>query len=310
MDEAEAERCPQEKSLKVVLRSLGIPEAKLQGDLQDFPGVEWSLWQCNKKTLQDFWDKKVRKFCVQDLCLGSDRPCQTPRFFGDSCAVLAIDLPGRDLGGALHPEISKLAKLRVLDLDGTNITGSLEVLANNTWLEYLSLRHTRVGGRLEALSKAKDLSSLDLTGTKVTGDVAALANATNLRHLRLSNMAVFGELKFLAKMKDLKKLDLANLKVVGDAAVMAKWSFIEQIDLSGTQVEFDLFQQFEPYNRTEEKWQCKWPALRFLDVSRTPQFSPAQDLLRPFAGCGKLATLKAAGCGLSGPLWPEIVYLG
>jgi len=44
-----------------------------------------------------------------------------------------------------------------------------------------------------------------------------------------------------------------------------------------------------------------------MAFSRTPQFSQAQDLLRLFAGCGWLATLKAAGCGLTGPLWPEIL---
>ena len=62
VDEAEAERCPQEESLKVVLRNLGIPEAKLQGSLRKFPGVRWSLWQCNKnqpkKMVQDFLGQK------------------------------------------------------------------------------------------------------------------------------------------------------------------------------------------------------------------------------------------------------------
>jgi len=293
-DEAEAERCPQEESLRTVLKNLGIAEAKLQGDLRNFPGVSW----------------------------GSGN--------GDSCAVGWIDFPGRDLGGALHPEISKLTELRRLDLDDTNVTGSLDVLANHTQLRRLSLRHTRVTGRLEDLPKAKHLQILDLSGTKVTGDVAALANATELGFLGLSNTAVFGELESLAKLEwleeldlsetsvsgelkslenlnDLRELDLANLKVVGNASVMAEWPKIERIDLSGTQVEFDLFQQFEPYKMWDSEWQCPLPpALRFLDVSSTPQFSQAKDLLRPFAGCGKLATLKAAGCGLSGPLWPEI----
>ena len=234
---------------------------------------------------------------------------QTPRYVGgDSCAVYAIEFPGRpDLGGSLHPQISKLPKVQYLDLDETNVSGSLDVLANNTELEYLWLRHTRVTGRLEDLSKAKRLRELDLTGTEVTGDLAALANTTKLLQLRLSNTAVFGELKSLAKLTKLTKLDLANLKVGGDVAVMAEWSKIEHVDLSGTQAQFDLFQQVEPFNRTEYKWQCKWQELRFLDVSRTPEFSQAQDLLRPFAGCGKLATLKAAGCGLSGPLWPVVI---
>ena len=252
-------------------------------------------WQCNKKGVHDFWDSNV---------------LPTPRFGGgDSCAVVwKIQFPGRrDLGGALHPETSKLTKLWVLDLGDSNVSGSLDVLANNTELERLYLRHTRVTGRLEDLPKAEELSILDLTGTEVTGDLAALANATWLNHLRLSNTAVLGELKSLAKMKRLTELDLANLKVGGDVAVMAEWSEIEHIDISGTQVEFDFFRQFQPLNRTTWEWQCPLPsALRFLDVSRTSQFSLAQKLLRPFAGCGKLATLKAAGCGLSGPLWPEI----
>ena len=297
------------------------------------------MWCCYAKKKQ--CDFAVPRFRSSPRCLGCG-----------SCAVTwRIDLPGRrDLGGSLHPEISKLPKLEVLDLDDTNVSGSLDVLANNTQLGWLWLRHTRVTGRLEDLPKA--LSKLDLTGTEVTGDLAALAHFTKLSHLRLSSTAVSGKLKSLAKLKELKeldlsntavsgelqsltklekltklemsntavsgklksleklkrlqKLDLANLKVMGDVAVMAEWSEIEHVDLSGTEVEFDLFQKFEPYNRTEYEWQCPLPELRFLDVSRTSQFSQAQDLLRPFAGCGKLAKLGAAGCGLTGPLWPEI----
>ena len=220
--------------------------------------------------------------------------CQRRGWSGvHSCAAVSrIQFPGRDLGGSLHPEISKLTKLWDLDLDDTNVSGSLDVLANNTELAILRLRHTRVTGRLEDLSKAESLQHLDLTGTEVTG-----------------------KLKSLAKLKGLRELDLANLKVGGDAAVMAEWSKIKHVDLSGTEVEFvktDFLQQFEAV-KEGPSWSLIWkcplpPALHFLDVSRTPQFSLAQDLLRPFAGCGKLATLKAAGCGLTGPLWPEILY--
>ena len=215
---------------------------------------------------------------------------------------------GPDLRGSLHPDISKLPKLRLLDLEDTNVAGSLDALAKNTELANLHLRHTRVGGQLEDLFKAKDLQILDLTGTEVTGDLAALANFTELLQLRLSNTAVSGELKSLAKLERLTELVLSNTAVFGDAAVMAEWSKIEHIDLSGIQVEFDLFQQFEPFKPmlVSMEWQCQWPELRFLDVSETRQFSLAQNLLRPFAGCGKLVTLKAAGCGLTGPLWPEI----
>ena len=248
--------------------------------------------------------KKGQKQC--DLAVPRFR--SSPRWLlGDSCAVLGIELPGHpNLGGALHPDIGKLTALWDLDLGDTNVSGSLDVLAKNTELATLHLRHTRVGGQLEDLSKAKGLLDLDLTGTEVTGYLAALANATKLRYLSWSNTAVLGELKSLAKLTELEELKLANLKVGGDVAVMAEWSKIEHVDLSGTEVEFD-FLQFEPYSELGDEWQCPFPsALRFLDVSRTPQFSQAQDLLRPLAGCGNLATLKAAGCGLSGPLWPEI----
>ena len=244
----------------------------------------------------------------------------------DRCGVvLAIRFPGRpDLGGWLHPQIAKLPELRWLVLDDSNVSGSLDVLANNTkltqlWLrntrvvgDLVWLRNTRVVGDLEALSKAEGLRTLDLSGTKVTGDLAALANFTKLERLHLSNTAVLGDLKSLPKTKEWRELSLGNLKVVGDASVMAEWSKIQHVDLSGTQVEFvktDNLQQFQPYN---DGWKCLWPELRFLDVSHTPQFSLVQDLLRPFAGCGNLATLKAAGCGLTGHLWPEIVedFLG
>ena len=230
----------------------------------------------------------------------------------------------------MHPDIGKLTKLSDLDLGDTNVSGSLDVLANNTELRHLRLRHTRVTGRLEDLPKAERLYYLDLTGTEVTGDLAALANFTKLEYLHLpntavsgelkslekltdleelelSNTAVSGELQSLAKMTKLRQLDLANLKVGGAAAVMAEWSKIEHVDLSGTEVEFVKTDFLLVEGLHVLKWKCPLPpALRFLDISRTSQFSLAQDLLRPFAGCGKLATLKAAGCGLTGPLWPEI----
>ncbi len=229
------------------------------------------------------------------------------------CDVMSIEFPGRlDLRGSLHPQIAKLPELRHLFLDDSNVSGSLDLLTNNTELGWLNLCNTRVGGDLEALPfKAKGLVTLDLSGTKVTGDLAALANATELlRYLRLSNTAVLGDLKSLAKLESLQELELRNLKVVGDAAVMAEWPYIQHVDLSGTQVEFvrtDFLQQFQPFNHTAWDWKCPWPELRFLDVSRTSQFSLARDLLRPLAGCKNLATLKAAGCGLTGRLWPEIV---
>jgi len=64
VDEAEAERCPQEESLRTVLINLGIPESELQGDLHDFPGVDWggSLGSATKiieKRPKIFWDKQV-----------------------------------------------------------------------------------------------------------------------------------------------------------------------------------------------------------------------------------------------------------
>ena len=277
-----------------------------------------NLWRHNCKP---FFPANSPKLQIVRVCSGQIACvrfqkiyAQTPRIgSGHSCAaVWGIRLPGRDLGGALPPEIAELTGLRRLILDETNVSGSLDLLANRTGLSRLQLRHTRVTGRLEDLSKNKELWKLDLTGTEVTGDVAALANVTDLRYLRLSNTAVSGGLGSLGKLKQLQKLELANLKVGGDAAVMAKWPKIEHIDLSGTQVQFDLLQQFEPLSGSllmeSLEWECPLlPALRFLDVSRTSQFSQAQDLLRPLAGCGNLATLKAAGCGLTGPLWPEIL---
>jgi len=64
VDEAEAARCPEEESLRTVLRSLGIQESKLQGSLRHFPGVKWgsslaSATKINeKKRSKIFWDKK------------------------------------------------------------------------------------------------------------------------------------------------------------------------------------------------------------------------------------------------------------
>ena len=221
-----------------------------------------------------------------------------------------LDLTGTEVTGDLAA-LANFAKLQYLRLSNTAVSGELKSLAELEGLWGLHLADTAVFGELKSLVKLKSLQKLDLSNTAVFGNLKSLAKMERLVALELSNTAVSGELKSLVNLNELKQLDLANLKVVGDAAVMAEWSKIEHIDISGTEVEFvktSILQQFQPFNRAMSEWKCPLaPALRFLDVSRTPQFSLAKDLLRPFAGCGKLATVKAAGSGLTGPLWPVIV---
>ena len=254
-------------------------------------------------------------------------------FLANNTKLLVLQLRNTRVVGDLEA-LSKAEGLGNLDLSGTKVTGDLAALANFTELEHLRLSNTavlgdlkslgklqglreldlgnlKVVGELESLAKLERLKELDLSETAVLGELKSLANFTELARLHLSNTAVLGDLKSLPKTKEWRELSLGNLKVVGDASVMAEWSKIQHVDLSGTQVEFvktDNLQQFQPFNQKAWDWHCPWPELRFLDVSHTPQFSLVQDLLRPFAGCEKLATLKAAGCGLTGRLWPEIHY--
>ncbi len=89
-----------------------------------------------------------------------------------NCWVVEIDLSNRpDVSGSLDKDFKELKNLERLNLEGTDISGNIAMLHDNTELRYLNLRNTTVVGDLAALQKAtqlKDSRNFELSHTNIT----------------------------------------------------------------------------------------------------------------------------------------------
>ena len=261
--------------------------------------------------------------------------------YGDVVALSnATDLYGLDL--SVTKVYGDLAALRnamnllTLRLSEAEVYGDLVSFANLKELRELQLRNTKVYGDVGALSNARGLRHLDLSETKVSGEIAGLTNAKDLDYLDLSETEVYGDMASLANLTDLRTVKLSNTKVSGDFSVILHWKKIIHLGLSGTKVSghptedfkdccknletlelawtevrvLDGFlANFESYNLSEEAFNCPFPALTTLDVTRTSLNTTVERLLGPFIKCKALRIFKAAECSLTGEM-PACVRVG
>lgn len=133
-----------------------------------------------------------------DACAG--------RWTGVGCSsdgrrVTSLSLGSLDLRGSLDP-LSHLTELRVLDLRGNRLNGTLDGLllgVPNLKLLYLS-RNDISGAVPDALARLPRLVRLDLADNSLRGPIpaAALANLTDLLTLRLQDNLLTGLLPDLA----------------------------------------------------------------------------------------------------------------
>ncbi|XP_010937262.1 disease resistance protein RPM1 [Elaeis guineensis] len=85
------------------------------------------------------------------------------------------------------PELSnKFVMLRMLDLEGTNVSGLSGLIASCRLLRYLSLRDTNLDSLPKSLGKLLNLETLDLRGTRITRLPAEVIKLHRLRHLHVS----------------------------------------------------------------------------------------------------------------------------
>jgi len=138
----------------------------------------------------------------------------------------------------LEKYVSKLTSLKVLTLDGTQVTNagiaSLAALSN---LEYLQIPHLKgVDGKcLDDLSKLSGLRRLNLNNTGFqTADIIALAQKLpHLESLNLSKLNVNGAMAEIGKMQKLKSLDL-NYTDLNDEGIKSISQLVSLESLSMT----------------------------------------------------------------------------
>ncbi|CAE7599892.1 ER2, partial [Symbiodinium sp. CCMP2456] len=120
--------------------------------------------------------------------------------------------------------VSRMEKMRILNLGETQVAGNLQPLANLTEMTGLGLRNTRVGGDLLPLAEMHKMRYLYLGGTQIQGQLQPLANLTEMIELGLGNTWVGGELRslqaggpleFLTEFPKLEEANLASTAVTG-----------------------------------------------------------------------------------------------
>ncbi|XP_037440285.1 leucine-rich repeat receptor-like protein kinase PXC1 [Triticum dicoccoides] len=175
-----------------------------------------------------------------DACAG--------RWTGVGCSsdgrrVTSLSLGSLDLRGSLDP-LSHLTELRVLDLRGNRLNGTLDGLllgVPNLKLLYLS-RNDFSGAVPDALARLPRLVRLDLADNSLRGPIpaAALANLTDLLTLRLQDNLLTGLLPDLATaLPRLADFNASNNQLSGRVpdALWAKFglaSFAGNAGLCGT----------------------------------------------------------------------------
>ena len=241
----------------------------------------------------------------------------------ENTELKVVIMRGSSVFGDLQ-SLSALRKLERLDLSGTKVYGDLKSLSME--FQVLDLSKTKVSGDLKTLKTAK-LENLHLQGTQVTGDLASLATATQMILLHLSDTEISGHLASLSNLTGLYLLNLARTKVIGDLSVISAWQELQLLDLSDTQITGEFTKDWSKsrdirslnlartkvrildtswlQNITPSDWAdrvCPFPKLKSLDISGTPLFCTVDEFLGSFSGCSALRSLKAEGCGLTGPM--------
>ncbi|KAJ0983835.1 hypothetical protein J5N97_002191 [Dioscorea zingiberensis] len=109
--------------------------------------------------------------------------------------VIAIQLPGKQLGGTLSKKMGELTALRKLSLHNNSITGSIPpALGSLPRLRGLYLFNNRLSGDIPAaIGQCRMLVNLDLSHNLLTGSIpSSLSNSTRLYRLNLSNNKLSG----------------------------------------------------------------------------------------------------------------------
>jgi len=130
-----------------------------------------------------------------------------------------LDLDLSNITGTLEP--LRGMPLNFLQMDNNSLTGSVEPLQSLTQLQDLSLGNNSLSGNIASFGGLRQLTHLNAGQNFVRGDVAALADLTELEALILDGEGsglqgiVSGNLSFVRGMSDLRTLSLENQNLSG-----------------------------------------------------------------------------------------------
>jgi hypothetical protein len=240
-------------------------------------GIAWRFTRESPEDLVERLGGKVTKtyFGSQWFEQGLSYVPSGDRLLSNLSTPIEADLTGASLGDEHAREIARMDQLHTLLLDRTRITDKacrefaalheLRVLTmsitavgdeglfhlrNNTQLTVLDLEQTRVtGAGLRHLQNMVNLKDLSLSGTNVTGPyLAYLSTLPNLQFLNLSGTAISDD--DIERLRGLQAVTLLlrDTQITEDGLARLRLANrIVGLDLSGTQVNDDVFDHFLRY---------------------------------------------------------------
>nr|DAD48690.1 TPA_asm: hypothetical protein HUJ06_018627 [Nelumbo nucifera] len=131
--------------------------------------------------------------------------------------VTALSLPSLDLRGPID-SLARLDQLRLLDLHGNRLNGSILPVTNFSNLKLLYLARNDFSGVVPAeIGSLKRLLRLDLSDNNLRGPIPTeIRNLTHLLTIRLENNVLAGEVPDLSTaLPELRELNLSNNELYG-----------------------------------------------------------------------------------------------
>lgn len=197
---------------------------------------DWYDVDCDLKT-----DRVIGLSLFQD-----DFPGTIPDAVGDLPYLQNLmfhHLP--NLVGPIPQALTKLKKLRFLDISWTNVSGPVPAfLSELTSLNQLDLSFNRLSGSIPAsLGDLPTLYSIDISRNHLTGLLppSLFQSSSQGPYLRLSHNNLTGEIPPAFGKVGFIQIDLSRNQFTGDASVLLGRSKpAQQIDLSRNQFAFDL----------------------------------------------------------------------
>ncbi|CAN6464230.1 unnamed protein product [Victoria cruziana] len=132
--------------------------------------------------------------------------------------IVALNLPGMSLAGAISPYLANLSFLRALDLSSNSFHGNLPAeLGLLPRLERLNLSDNHLGGVVsQSLCRCRRLQMMDLSYNRMGGDITCLGSLPDLEYLALRSNNFIGTIPpALANLSKLNVLDLAANELSG-----------------------------------------------------------------------------------------------
>lgn len=151
-----------------------------------------------------------------------------------------LNLNYTDVWGTLE-DLEFASKLTHVALSGTDITGDIEALLTKPNLENFYAASTPIGGNIAVFKNMPNMKNISFKDNKeLTGDISAFTGLAGLLNINIADTGVTGSLKSLAGLTQLIGVNLSGSRITGNLNSLSTLSNLSNIYLNGSDVTGDV----------------------------------------------------------------------